>query len=105
MSVVFLDFETSGFNPYHDDIIEIAIKLMNSDNSYNSLVYPQSNECISQRITAVTSITNELLRKEGIPWSDAFTELNDILKEIIKNSPDGKLYIVAHMEKLLILYS
>ena len=96
MSVVFLDFETSGFNPYHDDIIEIAIKLMNSDNSYNSLVYPQSNECISQRITAVTSITNELLRKEGIPWSDAFTELNDILKEIIKNSPDGKLYIVAH---------
>tara|TARA_A100001015_G_C14891999_1_gene672826 strand:- start:536 stop:1156 length:621 start_codon:yes stop_codon:yes gene_type:complete len=96
MSVVFLDFETSGFNPYHDDIIEIAIKLMNSDTSYNSLVHPQSNECISQRITAVTSITNELLRKEGIPWTTAFTELINILKEIIKNSPDGKLYIVAH---------
>ncbi len=96
MSVVFLDFETSGFNPYHDDIIEIAIKLMNSDTSFNTLVHPKSNECISQRITAVTSITNELLRKEGIPWSDAFIELNDILKEIIKNSPDGKLYIVAH---------
>jgi DNA polymerase III epsilon subunit-like protein len=96
MSVVFLDFETSGFNPYHDDIIEIAIKLINSDTSYNSLVHPKSNECISQRITAVTSITNELLRKEGIPWETAFTELNDILKEIIKNSPDGKLYIVAH---------
>ena len=96
MSVVFLDFETSGFNPYHDDIIEIAIKLMNSDNSFSTLVRPKSNECISQRITAVTSITNELLRKEGISWSDAFIELNDILKEIIKNSPDGKLYIVAH---------
>ena len=96
MSVVFLDFETSGFNPYHDDIIEIAIKLMNSDNSFSTLVYPQSNECISQRITAVTSITNELLRKEGIPWLDAFTELNDFLKGIIKDSPDGKLYIVAH---------
>ena len=96
MRTVFLDFETSGFNPYHDDIIEIAIKLMNSDNSFSTLVYPQSNECISQRITAVTSITNELLRKEGIPWLDAFTELNDFLKEIIKNSPDGKLYIVSH---------
>jgi len=96
MSTVFLDFETSGFNPYHDDIIEIAIKLMNSDTSYNSLVHPKSNECISQRITAVTSITNELLRKEGVSWETAFIELNDILKEIIKNSPDGKLYIVAH---------
>ena len=96
MSVAFLDFETSGFNPYHDDIIEIAIKLMNSDKSYSTLVYPQSNECISQRITAVTSITNELIQKEGIPWLDAFTELNDFLKGIIKNSPDGKLYIIAH---------
>ena len=96
MSVAFLDFETSGFNPYHDDIIEIAIKLMNSDKSYSTLVYPQSNECISQRITAVTSITNELIRKEGIPWLDAFTELNEFLKGIIKDSPDGKLYIVSH---------
>ena len=26
MSILFLDFETSGFNPYHDDIIEIAQK-------------------------------------------------------------------------------
>ena len=96
MNVVFLDFETSGFNPYHDDIIEIAIKLMNNDKSYSTLVYPQSNECISQRITAVTSITNELIRKEGIPWLDAFTELNNFLKTIIKDSPDGKLYIVSH---------
>lgn len=96
MNVAFLDFETSGFNPYHDDIIEIAIKLMNSDKSFSTLVYPQSNECISQRITAVTSITNELIRKEGIPWLDAFNELNNFLKEIIKNSPDGKLYIISH---------
>ena len=43
MSVVFLDFETSGFNPYHDDIIEIAIKLMNNDKSFSTLVHPQSN--------------------------------------------------------------
>ena len=96
MSVVFLDFETSGFNPYHDDIIEIAIKQMNSDTSYNSLVYPESNECISERITAVTGISNKLLKDEGIPWLDAFTELNNILKNILQKSPDGKLYIVAH---------
>jgi len=96
MSTVFLDFETSGLNPYHDDIIEIAIKQMNNDNSFSTLVHPQSNECISQQITALTGISNELLRKEGIPWKTAYSELNDFLKAVIKNSPDGKLYIVAH---------
>ena len=96
MNILFLDFETSGFNPYHDDIIEIAIKQMNSDKSFSTLVHPKSNECISQRITAVTGITNDLLRKEGIPWTTAFTELNDFLKSMIQVSPDGKLYIVSH---------
>jgi DNA polymerase III epsilon subunit-like protein len=96
MSVVFLDFETSGFNPYHDDIIEIAIKQMNSDISFSTLVHPQSNECISQQITAVTGISNKLLHDEGVAWEKAYSEFNNKLKEIIKTSPDGKLYIVAH---------
>lgn len=96
MSVVFLDFETSGFNPYHDDIIEIATKEMNSDNYFSTLVKPKSNECISQRITAVTSITNELLRDEGVSWKKAYSELNNFLKSILQKSPDGKLYIIAH---------
>jgi DNA polymerase III alpha subunit (gram-positive type) len=96
MSTVFLDFETSGFNPYHDDIIEIATKEMNSDNYFSTLVKPKSNECISQRITAVTSITNELLRDEGVSWKKAYSELNDFLKSILQKSPDGKLYIIAH---------
>jgi len=96
MSTVFLDFETSGLNPYHDDIIEIAIKQMNNDNSFSTLVHPQSNECISQQITALTGISNELLRKEGIPWKTAYSELNDFLRSILQKSTDGKLYIVAH---------
>ena len=96
MSVAFLDFETSGFNPYHDDIIEIAIKEMDSDNSFSTLVIPKSNECISESITAVTGISNDLLRKEGVSWQKAYEDLNIFLKEIIKKSPNGKLYIVAH---------
>ncbi len=96
MTVVFLDFETSGFNPYRDDIIEIAIKVMNNDITYNSLVKPKSNECVSQTITAVTGISNELLRDEGLSWEKAYSELNEILKDILKKSPNNKLYIVAH---------
>jgi DNA polymerase III epsilon subunit-like protein len=96
MTVLFLDFETSGLNPYHDDIIEIAFKVHKSDVSFNTLVQPKSNECVSLEITGITGISNKLLRKEGVPWQEAYINLNDNLKEIIKSSPDNKLYIVAH---------
>ena len=96
MSILFLDFETSGLNPYHDDIIEIAIKQINSDISFSTLVHPKSNECISQQITAITGITNKSLLNEGVNWKKAYSELNDFLKSIIQKSPDGKLYIIAH---------
>ena len=96
MSVVFLDFETSGLNPYHDDIIEIAMKVLNNDKSFSTLVKPKSNECVSQQITAITGISNNLLRKEGVSWEEAYKSTNDFLKEIIKTSSDNKLYIVAH---------
>ena len=96
MTILFLDFETSGLNPYHDDIIEIAFKVHKSDVSFNTLVQPKSNECVSLEITGLTGISNKLLRKEGVPWQEAYINLNDKLKEIIKSSPNNKLYIVAH---------
>ena len=96
MTILFLDFETSGLNPYHDDIIEIAFKVHKSDVSFNTLVHPKSNECVSLQITALTGISNKLLHKEGVPWKEAYINLNDKLKEIIKSSPNNKLYIVAH---------
>ena len=96
MTILFLDFETSGLNPYHDDIIEIAFKVHKSDVSFNTLVHPKSNECVSVQITALTGISNKLLHKEGVPWKEAYINLNDKLKEIIKSSPNNKLYIVAH---------
>ena len=42
MSVAFLDFETSGFNPYHDDIIEIGAKILQGDSSFHMLVFKSS---------------------------------------------------------------
>jgi DNA polymerase III alpha subunit (gram-positive type) len=96
MTILFLDFETSGLNPYHDDIIEIAAKVMNSDMTFSTLVQPKSDECISQKITSITGITNKLLHEEGLKWQKAYQDFNDFLKGIIQNSPNNKLYIVSH---------
>ena len=69
---VILDFETSGLNPYHDDIIEIAVKVMNSDKQFSKLIQPKSNECISEEISSLTGITNKMLHEEGIFWKEAY---------------------------------
>ena len=75
--IVLLDFETSGLNPYHDDIIEIAMKVMDSDNQFTTLVKPKSNECISSEITALTGITNKMLAKEGKSWEEVYKFINE----------------------------
>ena len=41
MTTIILDFETSGLNPYHDDIIEIGAKVLNTDKSFQCLVKPK----------------------------------------------------------------
>ena len=54
MVTVIFDLETSGLNPYHDDIIEIGAKVLNTDNSFQCLVKPKSNRPISKKITEIT---------------------------------------------------
>ena len=69
---IVLDFETSGLNPYHDDIIEVAMKNIDTDDEYVSLLKPKSNECISDNITRLTGITNKMLVKEGKHWKEVY---------------------------------
>ena len=42
MVVIVFDLETSGLNPYHDDVIEIAMKVMDTDNQFTTLIKPKS---------------------------------------------------------------
>ena len=53
IQTVILDFETSGLNQYHDDIIEIGAKVFNGDNKFSVLLRPKSNEMISPEITSL----------------------------------------------------
>jgi len=91
---IVLDFETSGLNPYHDDIIEVAMKNMDTDDEYTSLLRPKSNECISSEITNLTGITNKMLAKEGKPWIEVYKFINEWLLSMLQNNES--IAIISH---------
>lgn len=95
MNIFIFDLETSGLNPYRDDIIEIGIKKYQSDKSYQKLVVPQSKELISDRISELTGITNDEIFKSGIGYMNAYIELyNFIVENSDKSSPI--VYLISH---------
>jgi|TARA_B110000285_G_scaffold102107_1_gene116183 DNA polymerase-3 subunit epsilon len=91
-----LDFETSGLNPYHDDIIEVAMKVVGKDETFTALLKPKSNECISEEITHLTGITNKMLHIDGLPWSEVYQGMDKWLKNVKNSSPSKKIAIIAH---------
>lgn len=94
MVTVIFDLETSGLNPYHDDIIEIGAKILNSDNSFQCLIKPKSNRPLSQKITQITGITNRQLRAEGKSWENAYSEFYNWFFESTKDCEN--ISIVSH---------
>ena len=96
IKTVILDFETSGLNQYHDDIIEIGAKVSNEDNKFSVLLRPKSNEMISEEITSLTGITNRMLATKGLKWEVAYSQFNEWLLSIIQNSDNKTIAIVSH---------
>jgi len=91
---IILDFETSGLNPYHDDIIEVAMKNMDTDDEYTSLLRPKSNKCISDKITEITGITNKMLAKKGESWEEVYKFINEWLLSMLNNNES--ISIISH---------
>ena len=84
---VAIDFETTGLDPYHDRIIEIAaIRFENGEISHRfvSLINPQRN--IPAKITEITGISNSMVHTS--PKEEAV--IDDLLK-FLENNP-----IVGH---------
>ena len=94
MKTVIFDLETSGLNPYHDDIIEIAAKVLGTEEQFTCLLRPKSNECISLTITTLTGITNKMLVKDGLRWEDAYQRMNAWLFSV--KDKDDKIAMVSH---------
>lgn len=85
-SILVFDFETTGLNPINDEIIEIgAIKLVNDGSGFKEteelslLVKPKV--LISDKITEITGITNEILSEQGIDQNVAFNKLSNLIDE------------------------
>jgi len=93
---IILDFETSGLNPYHDDIIEVAMKVVGRPETFTALLKPKSNECISEKITHITGITNKMLHVKGLPWLSVYVNMNEWLNKVIMESKDNKIAMIAH---------
>jgi len=96
MNTFVLDFETTGLNPYHNEIIEVAVKKFKEDKIYDELVKPSlvHGKYVEDRIIKITGITNQDIHDKGVPQMTACENLFNFIKE---NSEDDKpIYLIAH---------
>jgi DNA polymerase III epsilon subunit family exonuclease len=84
------DLETTGLNPFKDEIIEVAV--LNSDGeTYESLAKPKKR--ITPFITKITNITNEMVEDKP----DEKTVISEFVDFIKANNPDRKaIYLIGH---------
>ena len=95
MNVFFIDFETTGLNPYHDEIIEFAIKLKDTENFVSNVVRPNKTKVIPPKITEITNITNDMVFSNlSVNSMNACELIFTFLKE--NYSGEGFIYLIAH---------
>lgn len=98
INLYFLDFETTGLNQYHDEVIEIGIKKFDEENEYTTLVVPENGngihyKYVSKKITEVTGITDKDIIDHGISPEEATFGM---YKYIVDTCDEGPIYLIAH---------
>ena len=97
-NLFFIDFETTGLNPYHNETIEVGIQKFGMDEYYNTLIIPKNEngiyyKYVPPKVAEITGITDKDIIKEGISQEDA---IFNTYKYIEDNSEEGPIYIIAH---------
>ena len=97
-NIVFLDFETTGLNPYLNDIIEVAVKKVEDDSYYQTLVKPKRLPkglvtYVPPHITNITHITDQMIHEGAISKKEA---IYNMLQYIDTVSDSGPIYLVSH---------
>lgn len=67
--VVVLDFETTGFSPFNDEVTEVGVVILDGQTfeivgEFNSLI--KVNKQIPKKVTEITGITNEMTNAHGL---------------------------------------
>jgi|TARA_B100002051_G_C16707075_1_gene624401 DNA polymerase III alpha subunit (gram-positive type) len=99
MNIFFLDFETTGFNPYYNDPIEVAIKKFTYNEIYNEFIIPKeinfNYKYVPAKITDLTGITDNMIIENG---KNKYAVIYNVMKFIERYSSDDDkpIYIVSH---------
>ena len=93
-----LDFETTGLNPYLDNVIELAIKKLSTDHHYQVLVKPPELprglvKYIPPHITKITNITDRMIENTSVIPEIA---VHNMFQYINNHSTRGPIYIISH---------
>lgn len=92
-SLVFYDFETTGLNPFHSQVIEYAF-INDLQENLVSLVNPDRN--IDEKITKITGIDDSMVKDETFIVAHKNT-IFKFLENINKKKDDGEyIYLIAH---------
>jgi DNA polymerase III epsilon subunit len=82
--LIVFDLETTGLDPYKDEIIEIAAIKINTESThheaYQTLVKPSKK--IPKRATEINGITNEMVEQEGKSQEIAIKEFIDFIGDL-----------------------
>jgi DNA polymerase III alpha subunit (gram-positive type) len=87
---IWFDLETTGLNPFHNRIIEIAA-IDNDDNAYQSLI--KIGQPLEPKITEITKITDEMLNSKGVDEKTVIEEFHTYLQTSRVNT---RTFIIAH---------
>ena len=104
ISIVFLDTETTGVNRANDKIIELALKIATFEKSSGMIVsidqvyesFNDPGEEISQEITMLTGISNEMIQDQSIDWSMVDTILKDADIVVAHNASFDRAFVEKH---------
>ncbi len=96
--IIFLDVETTGFNPEEDQITELSYILYerSTDRQWqNAVIYDTyinlfKKDMISEKVKEITGITEKLLEEKGVSESEVCSHIFELMLS------DCKTLIIAH---------
>lgn len=90
---IWFDFETTGLNIYHEEIIEIGA-INSKGDAFSTLVKPIRN--ISEKITKITKITNEMVYGSPNEKQALIMFVNFCNNSFRTNNQETPIYLIAH---------